>query len=561
MNFFFKHKQFQDYLYLLGCLYVFSITIWGINKGFDFTDEGYAILGLQNTQIVNPGLSNFHLIVKTLFFWINPTLVNIRLLRLFLAISSSLVFFHGLSTFFKNTINKKLLISFILIGNIIPFSFGPVCLSYNSLGAYLLLFFLGLFLKDISEMHKKNIILKLVSGLILSVFFFVRLPNVIVILFIFFLFAVFNFKNKNLLFATIIYLSGFIFGSLFFFYLFENPINFMDRILLDISNLNNLGGVHSANSLFSGVLILVIQLSKFFLISGCIFLAYFLLKINVIKKPFNQKILLQLFKVFFFLYWIRHFSETYRDSSSVIVLVIGSIIYCTYKLFLSNHKVNYKSNDIFIFIILFFTPFFSAFGTGNTLIYNSIYLLPCWSAFLVCFNSLFNIELKRFFLSLFLFSSCYFFYFHYVAHPYRQLPLTVQNKKVLNKGIFLDDHTSTNIKKLKQKLLNIGFKEGDPIIAIYKLPGLIYLLDAISPLTPLSVWDENNLSLFLSKLDNERENKQHYPYLIIKNESLNSFKKRNIPKRIAFQNYSLAGTYSYIDKENDEILFSLYSHK
>jgi len=81
---------------LLSFILEIIILVWGINKGFDFTDEGYYILGYQQGQEIGFCVSFFHLIIRKVFAWLSLDVIDTRSIRLVLTILSSLFFSIGL---------------------------------------------------------------------------------------------------------------------------------------------------------------------------------------------------------------------------------------------------------------------------------------------------------------------------------------------------------------------------------------------------------------------------------------------------------------------------------
>ena len=61
-----------------------------------------------------------------------------------------------------------------------------------------------------------------------------------------------------------------------------------------------------------------------------------------------------------------------------------------------------------------------------------------------------------------------------------------------------------------------NFKPGDPIIGLYKIPGLIHLLKGTSPGSALYPWDDRFNNLFIENLKNSKKNYKE-SYFLIKN--------------------------------------------
>ena len=72
-----------------------GIIIWGMNKGFDITDEGYYLLSYQKEFVSDIDVRFHQNIVKLIFFWIDLNTINVRIIRFCLTIFSSLIFSFG----------------------------------------------------------------------------------------------------------------------------------------------------------------------------------------------------------------------------------------------------------------------------------------------------------------------------------------------------------------------------------------------------------------------------------------------------------------------------------
>ncbi|MBN4066178.1 hypothetical protein JYT51_02490, partial [Candidatus Amoebophilus asiaticus] len=136
-----------------------GIIVWGTNKGFDLTDEGYYMLGYTNPYENWPKLTFFHMVGSILFGWLDPGILGYRIIRLILTIFSSVVFASGFIKWIKATgiytapfiINSRSIYAFVLLGSLISYSIYPQTLSYNTLTLILLQLSVGLFFYAISS--------------------------------------------------------------------------------------------------------------------------------------------------------------------------------------------------------------------------------------------------------------------------------------------------------------------------------------------------------------------------------------------------------------------------
>ncbi|WP_268035845.1 hypothetical protein [Algoriphagus sp. PAP.12] len=160
---------------MLRTLQIFSIAtllaiIWGIPRGFDFSDEGLYVL------LADPGQSNsngpilYDLFFKILFkvFGIQFHIIELRWIRLSGIIFASIALYFFLRRSFGEKVNPPVY-WIVILGLLGSYAFLPPNLSYNTLlliGTCIWLYTLSL----------KNRLGSFLEGLILALLFYVKLP-------------------------------------------------------------------------------------------------------------------------------------------------------------------------------------------------------------------------------------------------------------------------------------------------------------------------------------------------------------------------------------------------
>ena len=91
---------------------------------------------------------------------------------------------------------------------------------------------------------------------------------------------------------------------------------------------------------------------------------------------------------------------------------------------------------------------------------------------------------------------------NYFQNPYRITKLHTQTEKIKGENVKLDKFSKLFVTEIDSILVSNGFKKGDPIIGLYKIPGLVYLLNGISPGGIISLWDDRRNQQFLNELRN-----------------------------------------------------------
>ena len=153
------------------------VILFGINRGFDFSDEGlYALLAVPN-QANDAGIFNYDLFFK-LFYKITGIefgLIGLRILRLL----SCFVAAFSLSVFWKNLSKSKTLSIDIylisLLGLLEGYAFLPSSLSYNSLSVFWASIILAILSMNRVPIFSQRWIHFIVLGISLAALFYIKL--------------------------------------------------------------------------------------------------------------------------------------------------------------------------------------------------------------------------------------------------------------------------------------------------------------------------------------------------------------------------------------------------
>lgn len=74
-------------------VFMMAILVWGMDKGFDFSDEGFSMLSLTKGQEQGIEIRPFFVLFQKLFSVFSPGVVFYRLLRLILLLTGTRSFF------------------------------------------------------------------------------------------------------------------------------------------------------------------------------------------------------------------------------------------------------------------------------------------------------------------------------------------------------------------------------------------------------------------------------------------------------------------------------------
>lgn len=212
------------------------IILWGLNKGFDLSDEGYYMLGFNKEQVIGNQVLFFWLPVKYVFSFVELNVLNIRIIRLLLTILSSFVLSLGFYRWYKyisGNSNFIIILGIVLIGNFASYTIFPQSLSYNTLIPFYQGLSIGILFYALSENNKFKvsflffiigfllpfqIITKIISGLLFIVL-------VLILIFIY----KFNNLNKFKFFNLASLIIGLLLGSIIY--------HFLSKVFLNISML------------------------------------------------------------------------------------------------------------------------------------------------------------------------------------------------------------------------------------------------------------------------------------------------------------------------------------
>jgi hypothetical protein len=541
-----SHKILK-YIFLSTFISLLLIIIWGINKGFDITDEGFYILGYQSDQ--ESGITivtNFQRIIKHFFGVISLDIINVRILRLVLQILSTAIFSYALKVWIDKKVDFIYVFSLLGIGSLLSFGFGPQSLSYNSLLSICIISAFSFLLLGIkAEKFNTRLFYLLITGILLSLSTFIKPPAGVIVsialLIFYFSIGPSGYRTK---FANTGYvLLGVSLMTIYYFSFIQSFDSFYKSftITLDVLNQNsktvNLKDSHSNQALIKRIIDLI-----FLIYNILCFVCIYLIGFFLIKKLIKKKLIYLFVNILLAIVFIIHFNSEYlvinyeRNATPYMTITLFIIIYPIIELIRNKEPIHNKSL-ISSIAILFFLPFLGAFGTNNALISNSMYMLVCWMGILVLvYYGINSSKIFSFFiLGLLSISSLYLFINHYVLSPYRIDSLLNQNTKISSERVLVDAPTKAYLTKIHSILKNNNFKAGDLIIGIYKMPGIIYLNKGRSPGSSIHPWNEAQNDLFYINLKNSKT-KYKEAFIFIKNkynqsfiDSINSF-GLNFPK-------------------------------
>ena len=512
---------FTAILWIIFALLI-GVIIWGIDKGFDFSDEGYNMLSLLKNQEDVWRFRPIYPLIAKLTYVFNPGILFFRLLRLITLLFSSLFFSIGFIAWIRSVLSPKLFPSFnflypiIFISTLMNYAIFYQGLSYNSLTLFLVQLIAGLFFWKISFGLSGNTyriqskILLLFIGFFIGILFLVKFPSAFILTFLLIIFLAYETiqakERPRYFFLNLIFTSyGFMFFLICLTIYFASPF----VIIKNIINGQQYLPAHSysyllelyCDDLYSNFLKAVIHHKLAIIGPVIIWLSLRYARSNQVVAIFAIWIVFSLITTDIISrgYYRSGMDHLYSASMVYRFLVMFSLILIILACFTKAIKkelsilILQKTPFVAGLIFLLAIPFVCSFGSANALSIHITQFIFSWILFFILIIyimfSILNHSTYLFFLISILvtLNAASQIVIGYVYEPYRlNKPMTEQKFLVqelpIGNTIKFDFETSvflnTIVKKLKSQhaLMN-----AQPIISIYNYPGLTYLLGGVSP--------------------------------------------------------------------------------
>lgn len=519
-------KLIQNSLYLVSGTLVLawiSVLLWASNKGFDITDEGFYMYKYSELNGSKVSYTNFHLVQKFLFPFVEPTVQNLRIEKLLLCLTGSGLLAYSVWYYLKNTFQiatqKKewlSLYTFILAGFSLTYAFGPQTPAYNFFSSFFITLASSLFIIDISKKHETKwvLLLYLLIGAICQLLFLVKFSNALIAAFVFIgFYLLYNFIAspnrpeviKQTLLRIVSLVSGFLLFHLLFCGGFEAALEFFKSQLSGITGLKG----------YDKNILLATYLSTFTTVFDSICTPKFILicaslagivwgHVKENKTVFYISLAIQALVIFRFkLYFGGEANKT--EQTIIYFLWIAAML----SIFFIKQKQNNSGNRsllyqrILFILFLFFMPFAGALGTNNQLHIQIVFYMPFWMALLYLLIKSHEKQIKTTVLLTFLSILAILQSLDSVVyHSYRiNGSLFAQNEQATigKEEIRIDAACKSDIIKIDSVLKSNNIRNNDYLFYFSDLAGLAYVLN--QPLIPYgNGWYsrgdfENNCSL------------------------------------------------------------------
>ncbi len=524
----------------MASLLTLGLLIWGLDKGFDFTDEGYYLLGLQSNQERFSAENAFHLLTITrLLGWINGGVLFYRWLSLAFSTIAALVFAAGVREYlFRSGITRRsLAFAPILLatwlGNVSWSSALPLTCSYNILINALLVTFAGLFLWILANSNAESrrgwaypagwVSLGALWGLAATIKPTASAVCLILTACVYlvserFLAAFYtaqeNSRKLVTLFLPAVYF-GLGVGLCLFLYLCG--LNTLPEWINALSVRQSLPG-YSLSAFSYRLFRDLADFTRLILVmTGPLGYGWILAKLylSIVQPTKTQRIVFAFLTTWIIIYtpWMLHqqrgflnvfpFDTHPMNTTPLIALGLGFglvLLLAARRTPLDRQMLTIVRNDqsrqeITVGLFLFSLPLAIAFGTNNPLLWQAGLSLAPWVG-LGCFLMIRLTHSPRLATLAWIAAALVIAWYTaqwaygYLFYPYRLATNRFQQTESLGSafsraaGVRVDPATRDFLVSLNQAIQTTPFQPGDPILGFYDTPGLVYLLGGISPGTP-----------------------------------------------------------------------------
>ena len=395
------------YLALLFCVIALVVVVSTIfkfaDKGFQLSDETFYLRYSLNFNSGNFGVTNFGLL-NNLFCFGHPTILNLRLAKLIYQSLAIVIFIFSLFHFLKHkgfvitTTQKVFILVIALMTSFCNYDYLPMTLSYNIWSLILTaLCFSVVFIEYSAVKLSSSVITSVMYGFLCFSLFLAKLPNAVIMVFMYVVFNLFSIKRH-----TLVKILGALIGTGLAYFVFLNNFqdlkNIIDNYYVTLFEVKHV----QANSYFT-------QLHDFFLF--CVQKQYILFELLVVLLAVITKMLLHKYKalaasgillvnyVFASYFFKGNSVELYNDFMAATLLIINAFLF-TYLLYENRGLPLPKKEFGFIILFLFVIPFLLMLGTDNQFYYTTSQTMV-FSIVAVIIYQLYAKQLNVYFLYLF----------------------------------------------------------------------------------------------------------------------------------------------------------------
>jgi len=503
------------------------VVFWSVDKGFDFTDEGFYLVGYNHYELYET--FDYYLIIGKLLFFVDWNITSLRVAKIIVEIVSICIFCYGFHTWMrsKNSIFRDffpgltVILLFAGIGSFLSvFARGVSYNDFSNLTIYSASCCLFLLLAAPSNRIQKSwrmLMIAALAGFLAGIQFFVKFPASLlfsVVVIIMTSMALPDVKASRKMTLLLFYFGGYFAFLSIFFLTYDGGLSHWIEKTQRVFEFNKLGA-HGIKDVLEVYLVDLFFPSRA-LVGIVLFLICYLLmrRLGVsldLRLILSGLIGLVCLSIFVYVEELAGICESvfiFNVLSIFFLLVVQTGIILKPLLKITTMGIPIKINKIelhnsLVIGLLWLLPFIIMVGTDDNLSKTlPQHITPWLMLFLAALYYLWHryrvtgwVYVS---LAVVVATTTFHFVFYYVYHPLGlTAPLTAQRYTVdeLEK-IKFDSLTAEFLNGFMSLMDDAGFKKGDPVIALDHNHGLVYLIGGISPETPYYVSKYHNGSKF-----------------------------------------------------------------
>lgn len=512
----FLFRLLQPDVMALGAVsLLYALIFWSLNKGVSI-DEGYYLLGYLDDQQLGPNTTDFHRIVRSLFFFIpDENVLMLRWVRVMLSMLVLYIFtrisYRWLTGRYDVSINRLLYYSMSFLAGTMCFSYASPLIYYDNfqLIIYLLVFSLLLY-----EQIAKTFFLKFISKLFIGVILVFGLTNyapsgALLAAMVFVLTGIYLYPSFiKMAKAWLVIFVGFVLGILLYSLFIHDFFEFFREAVWAYTNsAKSPKTKYDTDGQWLVIAKYFMGMAKVYLPVMSLVLLYLFL---AYKKLLNRIILNIVFGLV--LAYVTYKYSVYFSNIlllPVLLLIVDSL------LFTRSRKIKLQfTKNILLAIFLLMLPLLAVAGSNQRLEMKMVYFMPFW--FLALFvlygefrtyneKSSFNVINYVFIIVFFIVFVAQGFlkHIHYNYSIKRSIYPIEGAIRFTNIGVseYQQNFYENGIRELKKA----GFEKGGEVLAFYETFMLVYAAGGYVPhrLT-------YSAEFFVADKDNIPQNKVDY---------------------------------------------------
>jgi hypothetical protein len=497
---FLKKLNFSSYFLFLLLVIQLGFFIWALDRGFDFTDEAYGFIGINQPQEISQVATYYTVLYNFFFGWLPVEVVTVRIVRLLTILLSGSVLGLGLVNWFQRSDlverhQSVNLFLFCLVGSLGINAFGTQAFTYNTMSSLIIQLITGIFLFSFNrerQFNTRDKIVHLTLGALLFALFTVKFSNALFLILMLILLLLLDKRSLKIVAIHSVYmLGGAIAMSLLLFRLdvIQWLIGYKNTLTLVAGSSGSLiwqryvdsivfvtDAVILKNIILISLLIVLLIVDQFVQKKSVKVIIAVVLALLVVWRSYSDNWYLGGQKYFYTFSFIYLFLLTVFGGKQVVQFVIDLA-----------RKKPMPATAYWMILILLAMPCIGVVGTNNLLqiqmMWYTAFLLP--ALYLLFYLN--NKQVLNLMVIVLAGSTSIQAVSGLVYSPYRIKQSLHEETEQVSKNITTDNlRLNADLKKSVDDLHGMlysktDFSKGDPIFATADYYGFVYLLKGVLP--------------------------------------------------------------------------------